>query len=188
MGKYNGLTPEEVDTADTLEEANYLLGEYRLAFGDSWEMWIEASSRNNPVCQCRNNPRIVEIGRNEGGRPKPERCDICGGPTREGKNLCTKHIESAPYAKSLAARMLQLEEEEARAEKGDITFSASSENVKELLTLLELNGPRTIDRLSRELNTSKNVIRTYVSALQKEGIVKTKLTTRGATMVSLSNQ
>jgi hypothetical protein len=40
MGKYRGQT-EKVDTAHSEKSANYLLGEYRLAFGRDWELWIQ---------------------------------------------------------------------------------------------------------------------------------------------------
>jgi len=40
MGEYKGNV-EEVDTADTKAEAEYLLGEYRLAFGNSWVLRIK---------------------------------------------------------------------------------------------------------------------------------------------------
>jgi hypothetical protein len=41
MGKYIGLAPEEIDVAQTREEADYLLGEYKLAYGRDWQLWIE---------------------------------------------------------------------------------------------------------------------------------------------------
>jgi hypothetical protein len=40
MGRYNGVT-EELDTAKDQQEAEYLLGEYRLAFGAGWTIWIK---------------------------------------------------------------------------------------------------------------------------------------------------
>ncbi|MHC4229457.1 MAG: hypothetical protein ACYSW0_18660 [Planctomycetota bacterium] len=39
-GSYNGQT-ETIDEADTREDALYLLGEYRLAFGQGWRLWIK---------------------------------------------------------------------------------------------------------------------------------------------------
>ena len=39
MGRYEGST-EEIDTAATKHEAEYLLGEYALAFGPAWALWI----------------------------------------------------------------------------------------------------------------------------------------------------
>ncbi len=32
---------EEVDTAETMPDARYLLAEYRLAFGAGWSLWIK---------------------------------------------------------------------------------------------------------------------------------------------------
>lgn len=40
MGKYKGQT-EEIDTAETEKEAQYLQGEYQLAYGAQWQVWIE---------------------------------------------------------------------------------------------------------------------------------------------------
>lgn len=33
--------PQEVDTADSLQSANYLVCEYRMALGPSWTVWHE---------------------------------------------------------------------------------------------------------------------------------------------------
>ena len=38
FGRYNGET-EEVDQASTKQEAEYLVQEYRLAFGPGWQIW-----------------------------------------------------------------------------------------------------------------------------------------------------
>ena len=37
LGTYRGQT-EEIDTADTLQEACYLAREYQMAFGPSWSV------------------------------------------------------------------------------------------------------------------------------------------------------
>ena len=39
-GRTNRTPLEVIDSADTMHEAQYLLGEYRLAFGALWDMWI----------------------------------------------------------------------------------------------------------------------------------------------------
>ena len=39
MGRYRGRA-EEVDSADSAEEARRLLGEYVMAFGAGWALWI----------------------------------------------------------------------------------------------------------------------------------------------------
>ena len=40
-GKYLGMPEEDIDTADTFKEARYLKGEYELAFGTDWNLYIE---------------------------------------------------------------------------------------------------------------------------------------------------
>lgn len=37
-GRYQG-TKEEIDTAETKKEAEYLANEYRMAFGPGWSIW-----------------------------------------------------------------------------------------------------------------------------------------------------
>ena len=41
MGKLKGSEAEELDTADTKKEALYLQGEYIMAFGSGWRIWIK---------------------------------------------------------------------------------------------------------------------------------------------------
>lgn len=203
MGKYRGLAPEELDTADTLEEADYLLEEYQLAFGSTWEVWKESIPfENNPCCQCyrRRNPRVRIVDRGEGGKYKAEvgRCEmlengrVCGAPTREGKRLCPDHIEKGSYIQRIAAKQLEMAAADKAAAKGKIKLSdkdiITNETVRELLLMLELSGPKTIERLVRELNRDQNVVEAYVAALKKKKLVKTKLNKRGSTMVFLSTQ
>lgn len=38
-GRY-GAQEEQIDETSSREEAETLLGEYRMAFGDNWELWI----------------------------------------------------------------------------------------------------------------------------------------------------
>lgn len=42
IGIMNGREAEELDTAETEKEANYLRNEYALAFGAGWTIYIEA--------------------------------------------------------------------------------------------------------------------------------------------------
>lgn len=41
MGRYQDGPAEEIDTAKSQEEADYLQSEYRLAFGLGWSIWVE---------------------------------------------------------------------------------------------------------------------------------------------------
>ncbi len=40
MGKSQYGT-EELDTADTLKEAKFLVGEYKMAYGAGWTIWYK---------------------------------------------------------------------------------------------------------------------------------------------------
>jgi hypothetical protein len=62
MGKYEGLAPEEIDTAETQEEAQTLLDEYKMAYGSEWQLWIEDE---DDLRFYRYNPREI--------------CKRCGG-------------------------------------------------------------------------------------------------------------
>lgn len=44
MGRYCDGPAEEVDTAETEDEADYLLGEYTMAFGLGWSLWKETQT------------------------------------------------------------------------------------------------------------------------------------------------
>lgn len=41
FGKYQGQPWEEIDTANDKQECDYLLGEYRMAFGPGWTFKIK---------------------------------------------------------------------------------------------------------------------------------------------------
>ena len=41
MGKYNGQTEEIESDIKDMDDANYLLAEYQMAYGNNWEIWIE---------------------------------------------------------------------------------------------------------------------------------------------------
>lgn len=43
MGKYQGREAEEIDSANTMKDAQYLLQEYLMAFGPGWRLWITES-------------------------------------------------------------------------------------------------------------------------------------------------
>ena len=46
MGKYRGKV-EEVDTATGVQEADYMVGEYTMAFGRDWGIWKQPSTEEN---------------------------------------------------------------------------------------------------------------------------------------------
>ena len=40
-GKYGNEPIENIDEFDTEEEANVMLSEYKMAYGQGWSLWIE---------------------------------------------------------------------------------------------------------------------------------------------------
>lgn len=42
FGRLNDGQPGSIDEADSKEEADYLIGEYRLAFSSGWSIWCES--------------------------------------------------------------------------------------------------------------------------------------------------
>jgi hypothetical protein len=47
MGRYEGLCAEELDSCDSREEAERLRGEYIVAFGNAWVVWVETVERTD---------------------------------------------------------------------------------------------------------------------------------------------
>jgi len=41
MGQLGSRTPEKLDSADGEHDADYLVKEYRMAFGPKWKIWKE---------------------------------------------------------------------------------------------------------------------------------------------------
>ena len=41
MGQLGSRTPERLDTSEDEQDAEYLVGEYRMAFGPKWKIWKE---------------------------------------------------------------------------------------------------------------------------------------------------
>ena len=43
MGEYRNET-EELDSAEDVQEADFLVGEYRIAFSKNWHIWWEGNN------------------------------------------------------------------------------------------------------------------------------------------------
>lgn len=46
MGEFGGKT-EQIDDTESRKEAEILAREYRVAFGESWRIWIEEDEEDN---------------------------------------------------------------------------------------------------------------------------------------------
>jgi hypothetical protein len=131
-------------------------------------------------------------GKRYQGQLNNRKCNIegCKRSTKEGKFYCTDHVEESPYVQKLLERADRMQEEKDFAKRGrtrgrDYKLDGTSENIKDIVMHLALYGPRTIERLQRELNLEEKVVRTFVGWLGKRGKVTTSRTKRGSTVITL---
>lgn len=111
-------------------------------------------------------------------------CEVCGAVTREGKPYCSEHVHMQPYVENLLSQLAEQEKEHERVlSKGTRAANLKGLTVKELKMHLQLFGPRTVNRLARELNLDSNVIAVYVRKMERAKIVTTTVTRRGHVMV-----
>lgn len=118
-------------------------------------------------------------------------CELsgCGLPTREGKPYCSDHVEHNPYAKEVMEKLGQREDDDERAGAKTARrkkLNTSGVTATELLHAVAERGPRTVERLCRELNIEMDVLNGYVSALSREGRISLGQTSRGSVVVSLA--
>lgn len=116
-------------------------------------------------------------------RPTTHHCDAegCNAATREGKPFCSDHVERHAYVQDLLGQIAEREAEDERVRKvGPKAANLKGITAQEILQHLYFNGPRTVERLSRELNLEIEIIRGYARALAKANHVTLGSTKRGA--------
>jgi len=114
-------------------------------------------------------------------------CELCGAITREGKPYCSEHVHMQPYVEHLLSQLAAQEKEHERVlVKGTRAANLKSLTAKELKMHLHLFGPRTVNRLARELNLDSSVIAIYVKKMERAKVVSTSVTRRGHVMVVLN--
>jgi hypothetical protein len=105
--------------------------------------------------------------------------DGCFETTRERKIYCTDHVEQQPYIQELLAQIHERESEDNKVMmEGPSAVNMGGITIKEILLLLKQRGPRTEERLTRELHLEKSMVHNYVVALNKKGIVEYHSTAR----------
>lgn len=122
-------------------------------------------------------------------RSQARTCDAaaCTQTTREGKPYCPDHVDLHPYVQDLISNLsTKDEQDDAVKSKGPRAVKLDSITVQELLLHLELNGPRTEERLVRELNLDLKTVSGYVQALRRKQLVTTGYTKRGSMVVKLA--
>lgn len=110
----------------------------------------------------------------------------CRQKTREGKPYCPEHIENLTQVKEILAQLEGKRAEEEVANLGGWkSINRDGITTHEILQMLDLHGPRTMERLARDLKLTEVQISSYIKALKSWNLVTTRRTARGSTIVSI---
>lgn len=101
-----------------------------------------------------------------GARP----CETCGRTTSEGKPWCSDHVDRAPYVRELLAR---IESRDRRTGRPDPTL------VEDARHALELLGRVSLERLAREVATTRERVQAVARELVRSGSARLTRTRRG---------
>jgi len=112
----------------------------------------------------------------------------CMNATREGKPYCPDHVGQNPYSSKVLEYIVRraAEDEQIRlelTEPEDINVQGIT--AQEILQNIAEHGPRTKERLCRELSIEAKVMEGYIKALADRGLVAKGTTSRGSVVVSL---
>jgi hypothetical protein len=112
----------------------------------------------------------------------------CGLATREGKPYCPEHVAMNPYSKRVVDEIARREAEDDKIRQGatnprDVNICGIT--AQEIIQNLTDHGPRTLQRLCRELTVEEKILWSYVEALRRRGFVVIGRTSRGSLTVSL---
>lgn len=114
------------------------------------------------------------------------KCKTCGETTREGKEFCTKHVESHPYIQNLLNRMKVREVEDKTVMMGNSSdVNPAGLTVQEILIHLRQTGTKTIEGLSKSLGLEKTILQKYLFALRDQKRVELYSTARESLAVRL---
>ena len=139
----------------------------------------------------RNRLLAVEVQESDPNRMEPKRCkhEGCYNPTRGSKDYCTDHVLNNTYAKHIIEEMANREQEDRQVHlSGSSTANIEGITAREILLELSQSGPRTIERMTRELCLSRPLIYNYALALKKSGMIQFYSTSRGSLVLCLMGQ
>lgn len=129
----------------------------------------------------------MTLARQQRKRDEPIQCEHAGcvNTTREGKSLCSDHIEQSPYAIQIRLRLEQRDAEDQRVTKlGPKAMRLDSMTVEEILLQLSIQGSRSVERLAVDLNIERETMLQYAHGLRKANLVTFSLTKRGGTVLN----
>lgn len=118
-------------------------------------------------------------------------CEVpgCKAPTREGKPVCSVHVERQPYVRALLEAIATHEREVERVRaRGPRAVDPRGLMAREILLHLHLHGARTPERLARELQLDGPALEGYLAALTGRGVVERVASRRGGVLVQLAGR
>ncbi len=119
-------------------------------------------------------------------RTQIKQCGVCGKSTREGKPYCPDDIEYHPYVQGILRTIEKREKEIKNVEKeGQREVDINGSVAQEILSLVNVNGGRTIARLARDLNRAIDVMTHYAKALSYAGFFVITENARGYLIVTI---
>jgi DNA-binding transcriptional ArsR family regulator len=117
----------------------------------------------------------TKAGRDTGARSHPCGVEDCPEFTSEKKPFCAIHLDRIDRADSLKREIeARKEEQEAVAQAGQqgwMKVDAGGSTARDILSALA-EGPQDMRSLARLASISQAIIRSYVAALKKAGLVK----------------
>jgi DNA-binding MarR family transcriptional regulator len=121
-------------------------------------------------------------------RRETKHCKVCGLPTREGKPFCPDHVEQHPYVTQLLRKLQRKEEElEGIDAIGHAAIHEDSIVAQDILVKLRAEGPRTIERLARELGLDPKIVEGYGRYLSQKGLITTHVSGRGSRVFKIAS-
>lgn len=116
-------------------------------------------------------------------RSRAQYCEICSQLTREGKPYCPEHVDHHPYVRKILAILDARSQEKKSLETKE--GKARGNFDEEIISYLQVYGPRTMERLSRELNIPKFSLVKIIKSMKTKKLVKTSSNKRHSTIVRL---
>jgi len=157
--------------------------------------YIRQRFRRNP-CRCghyrrrRWNPFRIRTASRDDDDPRSltQYCEAildgggkCGLNTREGKLYCPAHVEKHSYIVDLLNRIAETDKEIERVRRqGFRGVSESSIVVKDILTKLRAEGPRTVERLARAFKIEPRLIKEYGKYMINKKMIVSFTSARGS--------
>jgi len=109
----------------------------------------------------------------------------CSKPTTGDKDYCLLHVAHNSYAKHVIEALENRNYEDAQVKlRGPEAANIEGITAKEILLELSQRGPRTVNRLSRNLRIEGGILRSYLVALKMSRKISESTTKRGAVVIT----